>query len=163
MLILLTNTSSRTKVLPTTGKLISPKDALKLEVTEEEFDLLQKTADLKIKVISTGESTPRTIFGEKLTIDKLNKKLERLEESLAEIFSRLAELETRTAHTLYKNLDSSLGLKILEQKVNYLLDLAEEIPRTSVSEMLNVEATPQESKRALFEKVVEQNQEIRES
>lgn len=175
MQVFVTNVTSQPKMIPLpSGKNLLPRRSIEMAVSEEELVLLQRTQGFSVQLRSTVDPTNQlsrgTLFGEKpsytpkVSVGHLKNKVEELE----------AKLHSGEGHDLFKGVVLETRLSIIESKLNYLLDSMEEIrgqlasgsfvtqTGPTASELLNMEPNPQESRRALFERVVKDNKEIRD-
>ena len=173
MQVYITNITSQPKTIPLpNGKTILAKRSIEMAVSEEELILLQRLQGFSVQLRNTVDPTDQkargTLFGEKpsytpkVSVGHLKTKVKELEEKLL----------SREGHDLFKGVILETRLSVIESKLNYLLDSIEEIhgqlasgvviPQGSTtSGLLNMEPNPQESRRALFERVVKDNKEIR--
>jgi hypothetical protein len=178
------NTSTYTKrlILGSQTEQVPAKGAVELELTEKEFALARRSPDI---LVSEVDTTPKKL---KQRNNKLNRDEHfqgrsgtvaprgdenhrpLYEHFMVEVFglkSRIAVLEARNAEleammksvnydSIYAELQEQIHL--LQQKVN---SSWRPTGGLAPSELLNVDNNPQESRRAVFEKIVEKNKEIR--
>lgn len=180
------NTSTYTKklILGSQTYQVAAKGSIDVELTEQEFQLARRSPDI---IASEVDTTPTKI---KQRNNKLNRDEHfegrsgtiaprgdhqhrpLYEHFMVEVFglkSRIAELEARNAEleALFNAMhyeDVLRTIQTLNKRVNEL----EKRPvvvvnkdKIAASDLLNVDANPQESRRAVFEKIVEQNKKIR--
>lgn len=144
MRICITNETSKPKMIPLpSGKVIKPKKGIEIDVSEDDYILLQKTSDFSVR---RGEQHQKLFIKSQIENDKTlraQKKKSTTEQELP---------ETR--------------LIILENKIDALVDMITDIHRQGFisqksNSFSNKKPSPSESRRFLFEKIVEQNKQMR--
>lgn len=180
-----TSTYQKRLILGSQTHNVPAKGSIETELTQQEFDLARRSPDILISEIDT---TPKKI---KERNNKLNRnehfqgysstvaprgdeqRRPLYEHFMVEIFglkSRIAQLEAKNAE-----LEASLSAFDYDDLIGNYLALAKRVTelekrptvvvsstdKIAASELLNVDANPQENKRAVFEKIIEKNKKIR--
>lgn len=174
------NTASYTKriILGSRTENVPAKSAIEIDLTEQEFFLARRSPDT---LVSEVDNTPQKIQVDKAklnqnehytgisgTIAPLGDEQQRplYEHFMVEIFglkSRIAQLEARNVEleAMIKACDYDGIIKKLEELKKRSIQPSASFGKIASSELLNVRSNPKENNRAIFEKLVARNKEIR--
>lgn len=149
MKVSITNTTSQPKLIPLhTGKNILAHRTIEMDVTKNEVMLLHKMECFCIEEIEQ-------------LVEPATRGILRFEDlpGIVEEEPELPEYSNVRIEEIEYKLDAVMSLL---REINFKLDTWEgpAVKKFTASEMLNMEINPQESRRALFQKIVDQNKEL---
>jgi len=164
---------------------VPAKGSIETTLTPQEFDLARRSADILISEVDTSPTKIKErnnklnrnehFQGYSSTVAPRGDEQRRplYEHFMVEVFglkSRIAELEARNAEleALLNSMHYEDMMRNVETLIKRVIEL-EKRPvqvvsgrsKVAASELLNVEANPQEANRSIFEKIVERNKELR--
>jgi hypothetical protein len=183
------STYNKRLILGSRSEMVKAKEYIDLELTPQELSLAKRSPEIIVSEIdvslqhvrAVGSRSNKDEFyqGTKSTIAPEGERKQRplYEHMMVEIFglkSRIVQLETKNAeleamvkacsydeifHNMWSRMDS------LEKKLeNKPVEHVERVYGAfAPSKLLNVDANPQESNRAIFEKIVDNNKELRKA
>lgn len=180
-----TSTYSKRLILGSRTEQVKAKDSIEVALSPAELDLAKHSPDIlvsevdatpqQIRLKSRGLNLPEHFHGASGTVAPKGQEKQRplYEHFMVELFglkSRIASLEAKNAAleaiVSHETGDLAENIMVLIKRVSELENRPLQIVQSSSanvapSELLNVEANPQEANREIFKKLVDQNKELR--